>query len=151
MELNRTIVRSQGTLAVCRTNMRVLDMAENRKGSSKFAVGPWSKGVAQYFDEKIKRDPLLTRDKVANEAGFAESRMSGLLNGGKTWYLEDVDRLCNYFGLDVVKVLKSLNIKPGLSDSVIRIKSSRQNEYGLVADRDDGEIGTETDEGFDSP
>jgi hypothetical protein len=71
--------------------------------------GRWSAAVSNYFDLLI-RSQGLTRDKVANGTGIAESRFSALLNKNKGWYLEDVDILCTYFNLDVVDLLSKLEV-----------------------------------------
>lgn len=85
-------------------------MGRNKQGSRKMTSGRWSTAVSNYFDLLIRSEGL-TRDKVANGTGIAESRFSGLLNKDKGWYLEDVDILCTYFDLDVVDLLSKLEVE----------------------------------------
>lgn len=82
-------------------------MAPQRKGRTKVIPGAWSLAVAEAMAAVIDTREG-RRDRFAEEAGFS-SRLSQLLNGERSWYLEDVERACTVLGWDVAAFLDEVN------------------------------------------
>lgn len=121
-------------------------------GQRGIPAGEWSKATAYYFEALIVAKNK-SRNQVRKDLNISKGRLPELLSGKRPWYLEDVELFCNYFNIDFKKFLKDVEkgvVKP-LSVIDSSIADVSQNAYGLVADHQDGKIGTETDEGFDSP
>jgi transcriptional regulator with XRE-family HTH domain len=68
--------------------------------------------MASYMDRQL-REKGVTRDALAHKVGISTGRVSALLNGGKPWYLEDVDRFSTGLGLDPLVVLEEFAREQG--------------------------------------
>ena len=111
----------------------------NKAGSSKIKPGAWSLAISENFLARVQEEPDLTRPKLAKLTGISEGRIFDLLKGERAWYVEDVERFCAVFGMDLLKYLKSLSV----TSNMVEPQSLR-----LVAHKQKRKIGTETDEGF---
>lgn len=111
----------------------------NRQGSSKAHPGAWSLALSADFDKRIRARPGFTYPEISRLTGISAGRLTPLLNGKKSWYLEDVEKFCDLFELDIIKYLKSLSV--GIT--ILKAPPLR-----LVADKQKRKVGTETDEGF---
>lgn len=97
--------------------------------------GPWSQAVAAAMAEAIdSREGK--RDRFSEEAGFS-SRLSALLNGKRSWYLEDVERACAALGWDMAEFLAEVD--PASSAAVVPMPKSDRREIRRAAKMDDGE------------
>ena len=83
-------------------------MGEPRKGMAKIQPGLWSRTIARDFSERIDKTPGLTKDKVSKQTGIAGSRVTQLLRGDKSWYVEDVEKFCQVFNLKLPQYIASI-------------------------------------------
>lgn len=67
--------------------------------------GPWSRAVARYVDQHREG----SREGFRVEAHWSKGRHTGLLDGTKAWYLEDVEAAAGALGIDVLDLLASVS------------------------------------------
>ena len=106
-------------------------------------IGAWSLWSASYFGKEITKKGV-TRDSIAKSTGISKGRLPNLLNGQKSFYLEDIRVLCLALDIPFRKFFNDLQ-KAELSLPVTNMV-----HLELVAKKRVRKAGTETDEGFDS-
>jgi len=86
-------------------------MGESRQGRVKIEAGLWSKTIAADFAHRIETSEGYTKDRISKETGIAGSRVTQLLRGDRAWYVEDIEKFCKVFGLQIPMYLESIQAR----------------------------------------